>query len=89
MVSNQVTHALELYSSTFTYVGQLYLNTAVMITPGALAQLANGNIVVCSTALNTREEFSISGNVATRVGTEAFIDNFSLMRQPTRIMVVP
>lgn len=89
LVSNQVTHALELYNSSFTYVAQAYLNTSVMITPGAMAKLADGSVLVCSTALNTCERFTISGNALTRVGTQAMISDASLMRQPTSVTVMP
>jgi hypothetical protein len=88
-LQNTTFHSLELFSSTFVHVGQLYRNTAEMITPGALAVLENGNIIVCSTALNTCEQIAISGNTGTRVGTSAFISNASLMRQPTAVVVAP
>jgi hypothetical protein len=89
VVNSRVTHGLYLYSSTFTYVGVLYLNSSILNTPSAMTVLGNGNIAVCSTSFNNCEEFSISGNTATRVGTSALINNTSAIRQPLSIMVVP
>ncbi|MCC7404773.1 MAG: hypothetical protein IT288_10280 [Bdellovibrionales bacterium] len=82
-------NSLELFDSSFTYVGQLYKDTNVMLVPGALAVLESGNLMVCSTALNTCEEIQITGNSGTRVGSQAFISDASLMRQPTAVVVAP
>lgn len=89
VVNSRVTHGLYLYSSTFTYIGVLYLDTTILNTPSGMTVLGNGNILVCSTSFNNCEEFSISGNSATRVGTSALIDNISAARQPLSVMVVP
>ena len=82
-------NSLELFSSSFAYVGQLYRNTAVVNTPGAMTVLKNGDVMVCSTAFNTCERIAISGNIGTRVGSQAFISNASLMRQPTAAVTAP
>lgn len=89
VVNSRVTHGLYLYSSTFTYIGVLYLDTSILNTPSGMTVLGNGNILVCSTSFNNCEEFSISGNSATRVGTSALINNVSAARQPLSIMVIP
>lgn len=89
VVNSRVTHGLYLYSSTFTYIGVVYLNTSILNTPSGMTVLGNGNILVCSTSFNNCEEFSISGNTATRVGTSALINNISAARQPLSVMVVP
>ncbi len=81
--------SLELFNSNFGYVGQLYRNSSVLMTPTSLAQKANGNLVVCDTSYNVCEEFSIQGVTASRVGTVPLIGNASVMRQPTRVLVVP
>jgi hypothetical protein len=89
VVNSRVTHGLYLYSSTFTYVGVLYLDTNILNSPSGMAVLANGNLLVCGTSFNTCEEFSISGNTATKVGVSALINNISAVRQPQSVMVIP
>ncbi len=81
--------SLELFNSSFTYVGQLYKSSSDLLMPGALALLNNGNILACTSALNTCEEISVSGNTGSRVGTRALISDASLMRQPVSVVVAP
>lgn len=88
VVNSRVTNALYLYSSNLTYVGVLYLNTNILQGPSSMAKLSDNNILVCNTTFNTCEKLLITGNTATRVGNRAFIDNVSVMRQPTALMVV-
>lgn len=89
VVNSRITHGLYLYSSTFTYIGVMYLNTTILNMPSGMTLLPNGNLLVCSTSFNNCEEFLISGNTATRVGTTALINNVSAARQPLSVMVVP
>ena len=89
VVNSRITHGLYLYSSTFTYIGVLYLNTSILNSPSGMTLLPNGNLLVCNTSYNNCEEFLISGNTATRVGTTALINNVSAARQPLSVMVVP
>lgn len=81
--------SLELFSSSFAYVGQLYKNTTHLINPGPLARMSNGSILACTSTTNTCEEISISGNTGTRVGSQALISDASLMRQPTAVVIAP
>lgn len=89
VISARVPNALYLYNADRSYVGVLYSNTTLMQGPSALAQLPNGNILACNTTFNTCEQLAISGNSATRVGSKAYIDNASAMRQPMKVIVVP
>jgi hypothetical protein len=89
VLNSRVTHGLYLYSSTFVYIGVLYLNTSIVNSPSGMAKLSNGNIIVCNTNFNSCDEFSISGNVGTRVGSSSLIDDASYVRQPLSVMVVP
>jgi hypothetical protein len=88
VVNSRVTHGLYLYSSTFVYIGVLYLDTTVLNSPSAMTLLANGNLLACNTSFNNCEELLISGNTATRVGASALINNASAVRQPLAVMVV-
>lgn len=81
--------SLELFNSSFGYIGQLYRDTSVLMTPTSLAQKANGNIIACDSSYNVCEEFKIDGTTATRVGTTSLIDDAAVMRQPVNILVVP
>lgn len=81
--------SVELFNSSFGYVGQLYRNTSVLMTPTSIAQKANGNLVVCDTSYNVCEELAIQGTTATRVGTAPLIANSAAMRQPLNVLVVP
>ena len=88
VVSMQITHSLEMFGPTGTYLGRAFLDTTVLQTPSAMALLKNGNIIVCSTAFDNCEQFSINGITATRVGSKAFISD-DLIRQPTDVLVIP
>lgn len=88
-VQAAASNSLELYSSTFTYIGQLYKDTNVLQTISAIAQTSDGDLVACSTAFNTCEKIQINGSTGVRVGTSAFIGDASLIRQPTDIVVIP
>jgi hypothetical protein len=81
--------SLQIYNSSFVRIGELYQDTTVLQGISALARLSNGDILACSTTFNTCERLRISGNTATRVGTTAFIDDASKIRQPTDVLVVP
>jgi len=81
--------SLELFNSSFGYVGRLYRDTNVLMTPNSIAQKANGNIIVCDSTYNVCEEFAIQGVTATRVGTSPLIGNAAVMRQPMNVLVVP
>jgi hypothetical protein len=89
VMNGRTANALYLFNSSFAYIGVLYQNTAVLQAPTSLVKLSNGNIMACNTTFNTCEQFSISGSSATRVGSTAFIDNASVMRQPTGAAVIP
>jgi hypothetical protein len=82
-------HSLELYSSSFTYIGQLYRNTSLLQTISSIAQASDGDVIACSTGFNTCEKIQIVGSTGVRVGTTAFIDSASIMRQPTDVLVIP
>lgn len=82
-------HSLELYSSTFAYIGQLYRDTTVLQSISALAQLPGGDLIACSTGFNTCEKIQLIGSVGVRVGSIAFISDASVMRQPTDVLVIP
>jgi hypothetical protein len=88
-VQNTGYHSLELFDSNFNYIGEFYKDSSVLLFPGAMDLLANGDIVVCSTILNTCEQITVSGDTGSRVGTKALIGDASLMRQPVSIRVVP
>lgn len=81
--------SLELFSSSFVYIGQLYKNTTHLINPGPLALMSNGNVLACTSTTNTCEEISITGSTGTRVGSQALISDSSLMRQPTAVVIAP
>jgi hypothetical protein len=89
VVNSRATSGVYLYSSTFTYVGVLYLDTTIINQPSSMALLKNNNLLVCNTSFNTCEEISISGNTGTRVGSTALINNVAAMRQPLSTMVIP
>lgn len=91
LVSYQIAahQTIQLYNSSFGYVGELFRDTTVLQGISALARLSNGDILACNTTFNTCERLRISGNTATRVGTTAFIDDASKIRQPTDVLVVP
>ncbi len=82
-------NSLELYSSSFSYIGQLYRDTNVLQGISALAQHPSGDVIACSTAFNTCERIRITGNIGSRVGSSAFIGDVSLIRQPTDVLVIP
>ena len=81
--------SLELFSSSFAFIGRLYKNTTHLINPGPLALMSNGNVLACTSTTNTCEEISISGSTGTRVGSQALISDSSLMRQPTAVVIAP
>lgn len=81
--------AIELFNSTFGYVGRAYNNPNVLRTPSTVAQRANGNLIVCDTTYNTCEEFVFTGTTLVRVGTSALISDPANMRQPLKVIVVP
>ncbi|MBS1963469.1 MAG: hypothetical protein JST04_14735 [Bdellovibrionales bacterium] len=87
--TNASGNAIELFSSSFAYVGQFFKDTTVLQGISALAQMGDGSIVACSTTFNTCEKIQIVGNTGVRVGSHAFIDAASVMRQPTDVLVVP
>lgn len=89
VVNSRITHGLYLYSATFTYIGVLYLNTAVVNMPSAMTLLQNGNLLTCNTSFNSCDEIKINGNIGTRVGTTSLINNISAMRQPLSVTVIP
>lgn len=82
-------NSIELFSSSFTYVGRFFKDTTVLQGISALAQMADGAVIACSTVFNTCEKIQIVGNTGVRVGSQAFIDDASVMRQPTDVLVVP
>ena len=81
--------SIELYSSSFAYIGQFFRDTTILQNISALTQMADGTILACSTTFNTCEKIQIVGNTGVRVGSRAFIDAASVMRQPTDVLVVP
>ena len=81
--------AVFLYNSNFTFVGRAFQNLEILRTPSSITTLSNGNYLVCCTTYNTCEELSLSGNTLTRVGNQSLIANPSLVRQPTKVIVVP
>jgi hypothetical protein len=89
LVSNIVNQSIELYSSTFTHIGQFYRNTSLLQNIYAMAQASDGSVIACGTIFNTCEKLQIIGNSGIRVGSQAFIDQVSLMRVPFDILVVP
>ncbi len=82
-------NSLEIFDSSFNHLGQLLRNTTILPTPGALAVLENGDVLACTTVLNTCERIAIDGITGSRVGTSAFIGDASRIRQPTSVQVVP
>jgi hypothetical protein len=88
-VNSRVTNGIYLYNAAFVYVGVLYLDTTVINQPSSMAVLNNRNLLVCNTNFNTCEELKITGNIATRVGTTALINNVTAVRQPMATMVIP
>ena len=88
-VQAAASNSLELFSSSFAYIGQFYKDATVLQSPGPLTLLKNGDILACSTAINSCERIAVSGDVGTRVGSHAFISDSSRMRQPTAIVAVP
>ncbi len=86
---NASNHSLQLYNSSFTRIGTLYQDTAVLQGISALALHSSGDILACSTTFNICERLTISGSNATRVGSSAFLGDAGKIRQPTDILVVP
>jgi hypothetical protein len=78
-----------LYNANFSFVTRAYQDLNVLRTPSSIATLKNGNYIICCTTYNTCEEFSLSGNSLNRVGIQSLIANPSLVRQPTKVLVVP
>jgi hypothetical protein len=91
LVATQIAsqNSIELYSSSFAYIGQFFKDGTILQNISALAQMADGNVLACSTTFNTCEKIQIVGNTGVRVGSRAFIDAASVMRQPTDLLVVP
>lgn len=91
LISYQINsiEAIELYSSTFVRIGTFFQNTTLLQDISAMALMDNGDVLACSTLFNVCERLAISGNIGTRVGTSAFIDDASRVRQPTDVVVVP
>jgi len=83
------TPAIEIFNSSFGYVGRAYSNASILRTPNSIAQRESGNLIVCDTTYNTCEEFTLSGITATRVGASSLIADPSNMRQPLKVLVVP
>jgi hypothetical protein len=88
-VNSRITHGIYLYAANLTYVGVLYLDPAIINMPSSMTLLDDGKLLVCNTSFNTCERLAISGNTATRVGSTAFINDVSKVRQPTSVVVVP
>ncbi len=88
-VQNAALNSIELYTSSFVRVGQFYRDTTVLQGISALAQAADGSVIACSTFFNTCEKLQVVGDTGVRVGSRALIDNSTVMRQPTDILVVP
>lgn len=82
-------NSIEMYSSNFVYIGQFFRDTTILQGISALAQAHDGNVIACNTSFNTCEKLQITGNTGVRVGSRAFIDAASVMRQPTDVLVAP
>jgi hypothetical protein len=91
LVTSQLANAgaVFLYNANFSFVGRAYQNLDLLRTPSSITTLKNGNYLVCCMTYNTCEELSLSGNTLTRVGNQSLIANPSLVRQPTKAIVVP
>lgn len=82
-------HSIQLYSSSFAYIGVFFIDTTILQNISALAQAPDGSVIACNTNFNSCEKLQIVGSTGVRVGSRAFIDSASLMRQPTDVLVVP
>ncbi len=82
-------NSIELYSANFTYIGQFFRDTTILQNISAMAQMNDGSVLACSTTFNTCEKLQIVGSAGVRVGSRAYIDAASVMRQPTDVLVVP
>ncbi|MCB0347793.1 MAG: hypothetical protein KDD37_03115, partial [Bdellovibrionales bacterium] len=91
LISYQIAavQGIELYSSTFVRIGTFFQNSTLLQNISSMALLANGNVLACSSTFNVCEQLAISGSVGVRVGSSAFIDDASRVRQPTDVVVVP
>jgi len=91
LVTSQIANngSVLLYNANFSFAARAYQNLEILRTPSSITTLKNGNYLICCTTYNTCEEFSLSGNTLTRVGNQSFIANPSLVRQPTKVVVVP
>lgn len=91
VISYQIAAAqsLQIYDSSFTYIGQYYLNTTILPSPNTIARTHDNFVIACTLSLNTCEKFQTIGSSGVRVGSTAFIADASTMRQPTDILVVP
>ena len=91
LVTSQIANngSVLLYNANFSFVTRAFQDLQLLRTPSSITTLKNGNYLICCTTYNTCEEFSLSGNSLTRVGVQSLISNTSLVRQPTKVLVVP
>lgn len=91
LISYQINsvEGIVLYSSTFVRIGTFFQNTTVLQNITAMTLMDNGDVLACSASFNVCERLAFNGDVGVRVGTSAFIDEASRVRQPTDVLVVP
>ncbi len=91
LVSVQIAaqNSIEIYNSSFVRIQQFYRDLTVLQAISAMALTPDGNVLACSSSFNTCEKIQVVGNSGVRMGSSAFIDDVSVMRQPTDILVVP
>jgi hypothetical protein len=82
-------NSIEMYSANFTYIGRFFSDPTILQGISALTQMTDGTVLACNTTFNTCEKIQIMGNSGVRVGSHAFIDAASVMRQPTDALVAP
>lgn len=90
LVTSATTHAIHAYGSLGTSPVLIYLNSAIINTPRAIATDSEGYIYVGSSGTETVEKLTWSGSgAATRVGTGPLIGPGIFSQNPTSITVVP
>ncbi len=90
LVTFATSHAIWAMNFDGTGATQIYLNSAIINTPKAIATDAQGNIYVGSNGTNTVEKIYWSGSgAATRVLSGPFIGPGAYSQHPTSITVIP
>lgn len=90
LVTFATTHAIYAVNGDGSGGVQIYLNSAIINTPRAIATDADSNIYVGSSGTDTIEKLTWSGaGLAVRVGSGPFLGPSVYTQNPTAIVVIP